>query len=104
MPDGGRLYIGSSIEGPEIVISIQDTGVGIPEENMEKLFKPLFTTKSKGTGFGLAVCKRLVQVHNGSIKVESEVGVGTTFHVFLPLHKDELDSANMHEIPLEDIV
>jgi len=104
MPDGGRLYIASSIEGSELVISIQDTGVGIPKENMAKLFKPLFTTKSKGTGFGLAVCKRLVQLHNGSVKVESVVGVGTTFHVFLPMNMDELDSANIQEIPVEDMV
>jgi len=104
MPDGGRLYLASSIEGSEIVISIQDTGVGIPQENIEKLFKPLFTTKSKGTGFGLAVCKRLVQLHNGSIKVESVVGVGTTFHVFLPMNVDELDSTNIQEISVKDMV
>ena len=60
------------------------TGVGIPPENLDKLFIPLFTTKSKGTGFGLPVCKRFVESHGGKICVESKEGKGSTFTVILP--------------------
>jgi len=85
MPDGGKLTIRASKTGGAASISIQDTGVGIPEENIPKLFQPLFTTKSKGTGFGLPVCKRIVEAHNGSITVKSKVGGGSTFTVRIPL-------------------
>ncbi len=104
MPDGGKLEISSSIKESTIVISVQDTGIGIPKENIGKLFKPLFTTKSKGSGFGLAVSKRLVEVHNGRIEVESEVGIGTTFSVYLPLHLGELDIVNSQRVPTEELV
>lgn len=88
MPEGGRLSIRSSMTEDAAFIDIQDTGVGIPEENMEKLFKPLFTTKPKGTGFGLAVSKRLVEAHKGSITVKSTVGRGSTFTVKIPSRKE----------------
>jgi signal transduction histidine kinase len=68
-----------------MAVSITDTGVGIPQENLDKLFEPLFTTKAKGIGLGLAVTKTLVEGHGGSIEVESEVGKGTTFTVRLPI-------------------
>jgi signal transduction histidine kinase len=67
-----------------VAVSFADTGVGIPEENLEKLFEPLFTTKAKGVGLGLALVKTLVEVNGGSIEVESEVGKGSTFTVRLP--------------------
>jgi len=85
MPDGGRLTVGASRAGEVASISIQDTGVGIPEENLLKLFQPLFTTKAKGQGFGLAACIRIVEAHGGTIAVESEVGRGSTFTVKIPL-------------------
>ena len=85
MPDGGRLTITASKTEEEALISVQDTGVGISEENMGKLFQPLFTTKSKGQGFGLPVCKRIVEAHGGKITVESKVGKGSTFTVKIPL-------------------
>ena len=85
MPDGGQLTISTSKTEEDAVIRIQDTGVGIPEENLDKLFKPLFTTRSKGQGFGLAVCKHLVETHDGSITVESQVDRGTTLTVKIPL-------------------
>jgi len=88
MPDGGQLTIRLSKKEETAFISIQDTGVGIPEENLSKLFHPLFTTKSKGAGFGLPVCKRLVEAHEGTITVESKVGRGSTFTVKLPLRRE----------------
>ncbi len=88
MPDGGKLTITASNTNETATISFHDTGVGIPEENMHKLFMPLFTTKAKGQGFGLPVCKRLVEAHNGTIVVESKVGEGSTFTIKLPLRRE----------------
>jgi len=90
MPNGGELTIKASIKEESVSISFQDTGIGIPEENLPKLFKPLFTTKSKGQGFGLAVCKRIVEAHEGNITVCSEVGKGSTFTVNIPLKHETL--------------
>jgi signal transduction histidine kinase len=71
--------------GEWMAISFTDTGVGIPKENLGKLFEPLFTTKAKGIGLGLAVSKQLIEAHEGTIEVESQVGKGTTFRVRLPI-------------------
>ncbi|NJC88482.1 MAG: PAS domain S-box protein [Desulfuromonas sp.] len=68
-----------------IMITIADTGKGIPAATLEKIFNPFFTTKSKGTGLGLSICKRLVEQHGGQIQVESQVEHGTTFVITLPL-------------------
>ena len=87
MPDGGELGIDLYGTDESLFVAFKDTGVGIPEENMGKLFKPLFTTKAKGQGLGLAVCKRLVEAHNGRITVESKPGEGSTFTVKLPIIK-----------------
>ena len=87
MPNGGELTVNTERQGKNVLIFFHDTGVGIPEENLPKLFDPLFTTKAKGQGFGLAVCKRLVDAHEGSISVESTVKKGTTFTVKLPLER-----------------
>jgi PAS domain S-box-containing protein len=84
MPDGGKLTITTSVEDEKALISVEDTGGGIPEENREKMFKPLFTTKSKGQGFGLAVCKKLTEAMNGTITFDSQAGKGTRFTVQLP--------------------
>jgi len=70
-----------------IEISVSDTGEGISDENMEKLFSPLFTTKTKGIGLGLVVCKNLVEANGGRIEVESKLGEGTTFTFTLPFEK-----------------
>ncbi|MCW4046905.1 MAG: PAS domain S-box protein [Candidatus Bathyarchaeota archaeon] len=84
MPNGGKLTINASHRGEKALIGVEDTGKGIPEENREKLFKPLFTTKSKGQGFGLAVCKKLTEAMNGTITFESQKGKGTRFIIELP--------------------
>ncbi|MCD4651751.1 MAG: PAS domain S-box protein [Candidatus Cloacimonetes bacterium] len=70
-----------------IDIEITDTGSGIPEENLEKLFNPFFTTKETGNGLGLAICKKIIQLHRGDISVKSELGKGTTFTITLPLYE-----------------
>jgi len=65
-------------------LSIADQGGGIPHENLDKIFEPLFTTKARGIGLGLAVTKATVEGHGGTIEVESEVGEGSTFTITLP--------------------
>jgi len=90
MPHGGRLVIKSEAPAPKwVAVSFADTGVGIPGENLAKLFEPLFTTRAKGIGLGLAVTKTLVEGHGGTIEVRSEVGKGSIFTVRLPVSPKE---------------
>ena len=84
MPQGGRLTISTSLKGNFLEVAFADTGVGIPPENLPKLFEPLFTTKEMGTGFGLAIVASIVEGHKGKVEVESKVGEGTTFKILLP--------------------
>jgi PAS domain S-box-containing protein len=84
MPDGGTVTVSASTDDGSVAISVHDTGIGIPNDAKDKLFKPLFTGKAKGTGLGLAVVKRIVEAHAGRITVESEVGKGSTFTVNFP--------------------
>jgi signal transduction histidine kinase len=102
MPDGGSLSIRGSLQGDDVMILVEDTGVGIKEENLNEIFKPLFTSKAKGTGFGLPVCKRIVDAHGGTISVESEEGVGSTFTVKLPItHLSREGGAQIPHVALE---
>jgi signal transduction histidine kinase len=86
MPEGGKLAIKAVSENGKARIIIEDTGEGIPKETRDKLFTPLFTTKAKGQGFGLAVIKRLTEALGGTVELESEVGKGTKFIIELPLN------------------
>ncbi len=90
MPEGGQLVVKSHVTGPDqVAITFADTGVGIPKEKMEKIFEPLFTTKAKGIGLGLALTKLLIERNGGTIDVKSEVEKGTTFTVSLPISREE---------------
>lgn len=85
MPKGGQLTVMSEHRSPGwVTISFSDTGVGISQENMRKIFEPLFTTKAKGIGLGLAIAKSWVEAHDGKIEVQSELGKGSTFTIDLP--------------------
>jgi signal transduction histidine kinase len=84
MPDGGVLTLDAGIVEDEIRIVVSDTGVGIPEEEIGRLFKPFHTTKRIGSGLGLAYCKRVVEAHGGTISVVSEAGRGTKVNITLP--------------------
>lgn len=85
MPNGGKLTITSEEINGKIKFVFTDTGVGISEENLKRLFEPLFTTKARGMGLGLSICKRIVEAHGGTISVESEPNNGTTFTITLPI-------------------
>jgi two-component system, NtrC family, sensor histidine kinase HydH len=84
MHGGGKLTISANCQSGKILISVQDTGDGIPEEIRAKMFTPLVTMKSKGQGFGLAVVKRLTEALGGTITFETELGKGTAFTLTLP--------------------
>ena len=90
MPDGGILTYRVFTKGNRVMIDVEDTGTGIPQENMSKIFEPFFTTKEigSGTGLGLAVCYGIVSEHGGRLSVRSNVGKGTTFNIFLPAVAD----------------
>jgi two-component system, cell cycle sensor histidine kinase and response regulator CckA len=87
MPGGGDIRISTRNSGSSVVLSVQDTGTGIPPEIRERIFEPFFTTKgpNQGTGMGLAMVYGIAKSHDGAIHVETEVGAGTTFHVLLPV-------------------
>ncbi len=85
MPEGGKLFLTSKLnpEG-QVSISVQDTGIGIQDKIKNQIFTPLFTTKPRGQGFGLAVCKRVIEAHGGTINFESTVGKGAKFTIQFP--------------------
>jgi two-component system, NtrC family, sensor histidine kinase HydH len=86
MPDGGILSVSTALSATEkgkVVIKIRDTGIGIAEEKLSVIFTPFYTDKNRGTGLGLAIAKNIIEQHNGTITVESEVGKGSTFSIIL---------------------
>ena len=85
MPEGGRLRIAcGAARGRRVEITVEDTGVGISPDNLERIFNLYFTTKPQGSGIGLSMVYRTVQLHDGDIEVQSTPGVGTTFRLLLP--------------------
>lgn len=94
MPDGGELAVEAKPYSEECIrIAVRDTGVGIKAEDLQKIFDPFFTTKGvgRGTGLGLSVTYTIVKEHGGYIEVDSEVGKGSTFYVYLPIGKDKTE-------------
>lgn len=89
MPEGGELKISVEVvqkdKQPYVSVHVKDSGMGISSENMAKIFEPLFTTKPKGIGLGLAVCRKLAEINEGSILVTSEYGKGADFILNLPV-------------------
>jgi two-component system NtrC family sensor kinase len=99
MPKGGELTVESGWDDPagEVYVVFADTGVGIPDDEMDLLFEPFFTTRPEGTGLGLTVSYSIVEQHGGRIKVESHVDVGSTFTVVLPIEAPGLASGVANE-------
>jgi PAS domain S-box-containing protein len=85
MPKGGKITIRSRVRRKDLEIQFTDTGAGIPKKEMRMIWKPFHTTKAKGIGLGLSICKRIVEAHGGAISVTSTVGKGTTFLIKLPI-------------------
>ncbi|MFQ5770759.1 MAG: PAS domain S-box protein [bacterium] len=85
MPKGGKLKMWTEQKDQKVIINIQDTGVGISEQMIDKIFDPFFTTKDFGTGLGLAITQQIINEHGGQIFCKSKVGEGTTFTIELPL-------------------
>ncbi len=87
MPEGGRLGLSGQVSRDDqwIQLSIQDSGIGIPPEDMNKLFDPFFSTKEGGIGLGLSIAHRIIDQHHGKIEVESTPGKGTLFTLWLPI-------------------
>jgi len=88
MPDGGTLRISTEVEAGWIKASIADTGVGIPDDAIEKVFHPFFTSKETGSGLGLAVCNQIVTIHGGHIKLRRQIPQGVIFDIYLPVGRD----------------
>jgi signal transduction histidine kinase len=92
MPLGGNLTVSTELlscekeGGTEVRISFKDTGIGIPVENLTRIFNPFFSTRSDGTGLGLSITKNIVQQHGGRIDLESTVHAGSTFTITLPVN------------------
>jgi len=89
MKNGGKLYITTRFDAIRkgIIIKFEDTGVGISKGNLKNIFTPFFTTSKEGTGLGLSICQNIINEHKGNISVESKLGKGTIFTIFLPLEK-----------------
>lgn len=99
MTKGGTLTIQTGEGGDGVWVSVSDTGGGIPQEQINRIFEPFYTTKKKGTGLGLMIVQRIVRAHDGRIELESHVGRGTTFRIWLPLHERR---TRLLEAPVND--
>jgi len=90
MTKGGTLTLASGEGTDGVWVSVSDTGKGIPDEHLKRIFEPFYTTKKKGSGLGLMIVQRVVRAHNGRIELESRAGRGTTFRIWLPLHERKM--------------
>ena len=99
MTKGGVLTVQTGSGADGVWVSIADTGCGIPQEQLNRIFEPFFTTKRKGSGLGLMIVQRIVREHGGLIKLESNVGQGTRFRIWLPRHERQ---PRLLEAPLHD--
>ncbi len=84
MPEGGEIRYGFSQKEGLVLVTVADTGTGIPDHQLDRIFRPFFTTKTRGTGLGLAICQKIMQAQGGSITVSSKVGRGTEVTLSFP--------------------
>ena len=90
MPDGGTLTITAAVDGNKTTIKVSDNGHGISKEELPRIFEPFFTSKARGSGLGLALCRKIVEDHGGSIEVQSTVGQGTSVVITIPGRQNHL--------------
>jgi len=93
---GGKVELNAGLEGSMAKVCVRDNGVGIAPEDLEKVFEPFFTRKSKGTGLGLTICYELINMHQGKIEIESLAGEWAKVCVFLPIHRKDHDENTAH--------
>ncbi|MEJ2307332.1 MAG: ATP-binding protein, partial [candidate division WOR-3 bacterium] len=118
MPEGGELYIKTekvtigdseisgipySYAGEFVCLTVSDTGIGMSEEELSKIFAPFYTTKENGTGLGLSVVQEIIKKHEGWINVESEPGKGSAFKICIPLSYEEEELKNKSDVPLSEL-
>ncbi|MGH7134563.1 MAG: sensor histidine kinase, partial [Pirellulales bacterium] len=84
LPKGGSLAISAQADGDSVAVTVADSGGGIARENLERILEPLYSTKARGIGLGLAITRSILDKHGGRLNVESELGVGSRFTVRLP--------------------
>jgi len=89
MAEGGQLTVSTRLEENDVVMSFADTGSGIAEADLERIFEPFYTTKDRGTGLGLAITRQIIEQHHGSIQMISRLNQGTTVIIHLPLVREE---------------
>lgn len=89
MASGGELIARTQMESNQVCLTLSDTGCGIPEEEVDRIFEFYYTTKDEGTGLGLSIAQRIIYQHGGHIDVESRPGIGTIFRIYLPVAQEE---------------
>ncbi len=90
MANGGQLTVSTSREEGDAIMTFSDTGSGIDEADLERIFEPFYTTKDRGTGLGLAITRQIIEQHHGSIQMASRLNRGTTVTIRLPIDREEI--------------
>ena len=90
MKNGGTLEMKTILENSDVIIDVSDTGEGIREDNLEKVFRPFYSTREGGLGLGLSIVQKIVESHGGTISCDSKPGTGTKFRITLPLERSQV--------------
>jgi signal transduction histidine kinase/DNA-binding response OmpR family regulator len=100
----GTINVSTQLSGNDVLITVHDSGAGIPRESIEKIFNPFYTTKKHGTGLGLAISRQIVHEHGGEIRVESDSSRGSIFSILLPVDNKPIESIQKGEYPLKEMI
>jgi two-component system, NtrC family, sensor kinase len=87
MPQGGSLTLEAKVSRGNMIVTVADTGEGVPQETLSRIFEPYFTTKTKGAGLGLTIARRIVEAHQGTLTVDTTSGQGTRFRIAVPMSR-----------------
>lgn len=97
MPSGGELILSTRVSNDRVLLEVTDTGKGIPQAELSRVFDPFFSTRKGGSGLGLPTCRRIVEAHHGTISVDSTPGLGTRFVLSFPMARTAAESASTAE-------